>query len=98
MKKLTMIFVTVLMVAGLAASALAAPGWSNSQRYDNRDRYERPHDNNDRRDYRDRRGPYGQPVVMHRVPVRHYEPVVRVYEPYAPAFSLYFPNLSIQFR
>jgi len=27
MKKLTMIFVTVLMVAGLAAFTLADPGW-----------------------------------------------------------------------
>lgn len=98
MKKLTLMFVTVLMVAGLAASALADPGWANGHRYDNRGRVERVHENYGHRDYRDHRGPYRQPVVVQRVPVRHYEPVVRVYEPYAPGFSLYFPNFSIQLR
>ncbi|MCK7503450.1 MAG: hypothetical protein MZV70_04630 [Desulfobacterales bacterium] len=58
MKKLTMIFVTVLMVAGLSASALADPGWSNGKRYGNRDRYEHPQYQYDHRDYRDHRVAY----------------------------------------
>ena len=96
MKKITMIFVTVLMVAGLASSAIANPGWSKGQRYDNRGQYSRTHDRYDHRDYRNYRGHYQQPV--HYVPVRAYEPVVRVYQPSAPSFSLFFPNLSIQIR
>ena len=99
MKKITMMFVTVMMIAGFAASALADSGWSNDRRFDDRGRYDqRIHDRYDHRDYRDHRGPYYRPVIVHRVPVRPPEPIVRVYEPYAPGFSLYFPNFSIQIR
>ena len=98
MKKLTMIFVTVLMVAGLAASALADPGWSNGNRYGNRDRYEHPQYQYDHRDYRDHRVVYRQRVIEHRVPVRPPEPFVHVVRPHVPIFTFFFPHMSIQIR
>ena len=98
MKKLTMIFVTVLMVAGLSASALADPGWSNGKRYGNRDRYEHPQNQYDHRDYRDHRGAYRQRVIEYRVPVRPPEPFVPVVRPHVPIFTFLFPHLSIQIR
>jgi hypothetical protein len=98
MKKLTMAFVTVLIVAGLASSALADPGWSNGQRYDNRGQYDRPNYPYDQRDYRDHRGYYRQPVVVHRDSDFRPRPVVHYYEPQRPSVRLHFPNFSIQFR
>lgn len=101
MKKLTMILVTVLIVAGLSASAFAAPGWSNGQRYDHRGRYERPQYQNDHRGYRDNRvyrTPYRQPVIIHRVPVCPPEPYVRIVPPPFPILTFFFPHLSIQIR
>ncbi|MDP2853769.1 MAG: hypothetical protein Q8O28_05940 [Smithellaceae bacterium] len=107
MKKLTMILITVLMVAGLAASAFADPGWSNGQRYGNRDGYGRPHyqyndrDYRDYRDYRnqrDQRGPYWRPVIIHRVPVRPPEPVAYFLPPPPPPLRIFFPHLNLLFR
>ncbi|MEE9913142.1 MAG: hypothetical protein K4571_15630 [Deltaproteobacteria bacterium] len=101
MKKMTMILVTVIMVAGLAASALANPGWSDGPRYDNRDRYERPHDRyNDRDDrfHQDERWRHRQPVVIHRAPDHFRRPVVYIARPHVPVFSIFFPPVSIQLR
>lgn len=95
MKKITMIFATVLMVAGLAASAFADPGWSNGPRHDNRGRHKQTYQKYDHRDHRE---PYYQPVVVYRVPVRPPEPVVHVIRPYVPSFSVYLPHMSIQIR
>jgi hypothetical protein len=97
MKKLTMLFVTVLMFAGLSASALADPGWSNGNRYGNRDRYERPQYQYDHRDYRDYRVAYRR-VIVHRLPVRPPEPFVHVVRPHVPIFTFLFPHMSIQIR
>jgi hypothetical protein len=105
MKKITIAFAAVLMVAGLSFSALADPGWGNGRRFDNHARQNRihnPYDHRDYRDdqrsYRDDQRSYRQPVIADRVPVHPYQPVVRVYEPHTPSFSLYFPNFSIQIR
>jgi hypothetical protein len=95
MKKLSMAFVTLLIVAGLASSALADPGWSNSRRFDDHGRnnqikykYEYNH--------RDHREPYRQTV--HHAPVLASRQVVHVYRPDAPSISLFFPHMSIQIR
>jgi hypothetical protein len=98
MKKITIAFAAVLMVAGLSFSALADPGWGNGRRFDNHARQNRIHNPYDHRDYRDDQRSYRQPVIADRVPVHPYQPVVRVYEPHTPSFSLYFPNFSIQIR
>lgn len=101
MKKISIIFVAVFVVAGLASYAFADPGWSNGHRNDNRYQHEQPYrqyDQRDYRDYRDHRGPYYRPAVVHRVPFAPPRPVVRVYEPPVPGVSLYFPNFSITFR
>lgn len=93
MKKLTMILVTVVIVAGLAGSALADPGWSNGQRYGNHGRFDRPQYNYNNPYHQ---GPQRYPVMRHRVLVRPPEPVVRVFQPHPPAFGFFFPNFSIQ--
>ena len=98
MKKLTIAFAAVLMVAGLTFSALADPGWGNGRRFENNARQSRTHNPYDHRDYRNNVRAYRQPVIADRVPVHSYQPVVRVYEPHTPSFSLYFPNFSIQIR
>lgn len=97
MKKMTMILVTVMMVVGLAASAFANPGWSNGSRYDNRDRYERPHDRYDDHGYRfrhDERWNHRPPAVIYRAP----EPVVYLPRPHVPAIGFFFPHMTIQIR
>jgi hypothetical protein len=101
MKKLTMILISVLMVAGLSVSAFADPGWSNGKRYDHRGRYERPQYQNDHRDYReyrDRREYYRQPVIVNRVPMRQPESYVRIVPPPFPILTFFFPHMSIQIR
>jgi hypothetical protein len=101
MKKLIMAFATVLVVTGLAFSALADPGWGNGRRFDDRGRQDRIHNQYDHRDYRGHRDyqrTYRQPVIVERVPVYASQPVVRVYDPHQPSFSLYLPNFSIQIR
>jgi len=97
MKKLAMAFVTVLIVAGLASSALADPGWSNGHRYDNHGRYERQpihyqHDHHNQWEQ------HRQPMVVQRVPVVPPRPVVHAYEPQAASFSMFLPGFSIQVR
>ncbi|MEN6373859.1 MAG: hypothetical protein ABFD75_03625 [Smithella sp.] len=98
MKKITMAFITVLFVAGLASSALADPGWSNGHRFGNHERYDRSH-HEYRHDYRDHRMDH-QRVVVHRAPAiaPRPVPVVRVYEPQAAGFSLFLPGFSLQLR
>lgn len=93
-----MIFATVLMVAGLSASALADPGWSNEKRYGNRDRYEHPQYQYEHRDYRDHRVAYRQRVIERRAPVRPRETFVHVVRPHVPIFTFLFPHMSIQIR
>lgn len=93
MKKLTIIFAAVLIVAGLASSAGAGPDWSNGRRFDNRGKYDRAHFRYDQREYR---GPYQQHVYY--TPVRAQQQVVHVAQPYVPSFSIFLPNLSIQIR
>ena len=97
MKKITMAFVTVLIVAGMASSALADPGWSNGHRFDDHERYDRPHHEYYQHDNSDHRVHY-QPVVMQRAPAIAPRPVVRVYEPHAAGFSLFLPGFSIRVR
>lgn len=97
MKKLMMIFVAVIMVAGLAASAFANPDWSNGPRYDYRGRYERPHDRYDNRDYRfrhDERWEHRRHFVVHKGP----EPVVFLPRPHVPVVGFFFPHMTIQIR
>lgn len=97
MKRIMMIFFTVIMVAGLAQSVWANPGWSNGPRYDDRGRYERPHDRYgdcDNRFRHDERWEHRPPVVIHR----RTEPVVYVPRPHVPAVGFFFPHLMIQIR
>lgn len=97
MKKMVMMFVAVMMAAGLAQPALANPGWSGGQRWDDRDRYERSsgrHDDCGYRLGRDRRWVHRAPVVVHRVP----EPVVYLPRPHVPAIGLFFPHMVIHIR
>ncbi len=95
MRKLTTVLVTVLMIAGLATSALAAPGWSNHPRNDYRFKHEQPYQKYDHRDYR---RAYRQPVIVHRVPVNPPRRFARVYQPVPPGFGFFFPYLNIQIR
>jgi hypothetical protein len=94
-----MAFVTVLIVAGLASSALADPGWSNGHRHDNHGRYDRSHHEYHHHYYRDHRMDH-RPMVVHRAPAiaPRPVPVVRVYEPQAASFSMFLPGFSIQVR
>ncbi len=103
MKKLAMAFVTVLIVAGMASSALANPGWSNDHRHNDRGRFDRPqHDyyqpQYQQRDYHNHWNYHRQPVVVQRVPVMPPRPVVHAYEPQAASFSMFLPGFSIQVR
>jgi len=93
MKKLTIMFFTGLIVAVLAATASADPGWSKGQRFENRGRYEYQQ----KYSHRDFRGYHRQPVVVYRVSPRPPERVLLGYE-YWPYFSLYLPHFSIQIR
>ena len=104
MKKLSIFLVTALMMVGPATSAFAAPGNPGMQRYDDRNRYERPDHRYDQRFYRDHRDfrshrtPYRQPVIVDRRVIVPAGRAVRVYDYYAPGFSLYLPGFSIQIR
>ncbi len=93
MKKIAMTFITSLIVMLSAASAFAyGPGWQNDNRYDNHDRYERPHyqyDNHDRRVYYQH---------AYYIPVRASQPVVYVPRPLMPGITISLPNVSIQLR
>lgn len=102
MKKLAAAFVTVLIVAGMAASASADPGWSHGPRHNDRGRFERPQHQyyqpqHQQRDYRNHWN-YQQPVVVHRAPIVPPRPVVHAYEPQAASFSMFLPGFSIQVR
>lgn len=97
MKKIMVALVTVVMVAGLAASVWANPGWSNGPRHDGRGRYERPYDRYEDHGYRfrhDERWEHRAPVVVHRVP----EPIVYLPRPHVPAVGFFFPHMTIQIR
>ena len=102
MKKLAMAFAAVMIVAGLASSALADPGWSNGHRYDNNGRFESPHhqyyQQHIQRDHHNRWDRHRQPMVVERVPVVPPRPVVHAYEPQAASFSMFLPGFSIQIR
>ena len=81
MKKLSIAFTTILIVAGFAFSALADPGWSNDRRWDNRDGRDQMHNQYDQRNYRgygnyhgdryyrDHRTHYQHRVIERRFPV-----------------------------
>ena len=97
MKKVYMIVVAVLVVAGMSSYALADSGCANGHRPDSRYQREQPysqHDHRDfrndrmRRDFRADRRDYYRPVVVHRGPIAPPAPVVRVYAPPVPAVSL----------
>ncbi len=96
MKKLSIAFVTVLMVAGLTASAFADPGWSNGRRYNDHARNYRIHKQYDHRDFR---GHYRQPVSVHRAPVFPPRHAVRPHvPPPPPIFSFFLPPFIIPIR
>jgi hypothetical protein len=97
MKKLATAFVTVLIVAGFASSALAAPGWSNDRRHDDHGRFDRP-EHHYQYDHQNHWAHHYQPVVVHRPPAIAPRPAVRVYEPQAANFSLFLPGFSLQLR
>lgn len=95
MKKLSIAFVTVLMVAGLTVSAFADPGWSNTRRFNDHRRPDRIHN---QYDHRDSRGHYRHPVAAHRAPVfppRHH---MRAHVPPPPIFSFFLPPFIIPIR
>ncbi|MEN6622363.1 MAG: hypothetical protein ABFD50_12530 [Smithella sp.] len=98
MKKKTTILATVLIVGGLASSALANPEWSNGHAYGHQNRFERPHHQTYDRDSHNNWGRENQPVVVHRVPVIPPRPVMHAYEPHAAGFSMFLPGFSIQVR
>lgn len=98
MKKITTIFAAVLIVGGLASSALANPGWSNGYAYGHQNRFERPHHQYHERDHRNNWGHDHQRVVVQRVPVIPPRPVLHAYEPYAAGFSMFMPGFSLQIR
>jgi len=95
MKKLRMILVAVVIVAGLAAPALADPGWSNGQRYGNPGRFDRPQYNYNNPYHQ---GPHRYPVMRHRTPVYQHEPIVHAFRPHVPSFNIFFPHMRMQFR
>ena len=96
MKKLSIAFVTVLMVAGLTASAFADPGWSNGRRYNDHSRNYRMYKPYDQIDFsrHDRR-----PVDVHRVPVFPPRYGARPHvPPPPPVFSFFLPPFIIPGR
>ena len=97
MKKLSIAFVTVLMVAGLAVSAFADPGWEDGRRYNDRGRPDRFHSQYDDRDFR---GQYRHPVVAHRAPVfpPRYGMRAHLPPPPPPIFSFFLPPFIIPIR
>jgi hypothetical protein len=97
MKKLSIAFVTVLMVAGLAVSAFANPGWEDGRRYNDRGRPDRFHSQYDDRDFR---GQYRHPVVAHRAPVfpPRYGMRAHLPPPPPPIFSFFLPPFIIPIR
>ena len=97
MKKLAMAFVTVLIVAGMASSALADPGWSHGPRFNNHGRYNQPQ-HHYQNFHHNHWAHHHQPMVMHRAPVIPPRPVVRAYQPQAASFSMFLPGFSIQIR
>lgn len=98
MKKLTTILATVLIVGGLASSAMANPGWSNGHAYGHQNRFDRPHHQYNERDRHNNWGHEHRPVVVQRVPVIAPRPVVHAYEPHVAGFSMFMPGFSIQIR
>jgi len=97
MKKLAMAFAAVMIVAGMASSALADPGWSNGPRHGYNGRFDRPPQHYRQIDHNQWRH-HHQPVMMHRAPGIAPRPVVQVYEPQAASFSMFLPGFSIQIR
>jgi len=97
MKKIAMAFAAVMIVAGMASSALADPGWSNGPRHHNYGRFDRPPQHYRHIDHNQWRH-HHQPVMMHRAPGIAPRPVVQVYEPQAASFSMFLPGFSIQIR
>ena len=109
MKKLAMAFAAVMIVAGMASSALADPGWANGHRNDHNGRFDRPPQHYWHIDHNQWRHNYQQnhyshwehdrqPVVMQRVPVAPPRPYVNAYEPQGASFSMFLPGFSIQIR
>lgn len=98
MKKLTTIFATVLIVGGLASSALANPEWSNGHAYGHRNWNDKPHQQYSERDRHSNWEHHRQPVVVQRVPVIPPRPVMHAYEPHVAGFSMFLPGFSIQVR
>jgi len=96
MKKLSIAFVTVLMVAGLAVSAFANPGWEDGRRYNDRGGPDRIHNQYDQRDFR---GHYRRPVVARRAPVFPPRRGVSAHVPPPPPIvSFFLPPFIIPMR
>lgn len=98
MKKLTTIFAAVLIVGGVASSALANPYWSNGHAYGHHGWNERQHHQNYQRDHHSNWEREYRPAAVHRVPVIAPRPAMHAYEPNAAGFSMFLPGFSLQVR
>lgn len=99
MKKMITVLMTIMMIAGLATAAFAAPGGSRDRESDFRKPERIQHYKYDHRRHISHQAPYQkQVIVVHRTPVRPLERVVYVTHPQMPVFTLFFPTVTIQIR